>query len=249
MTDTKVQVIDQEPQLPVAHGADAVLGVIERAARDPSVDIEKMERLMLMHERIIARQAEAAFNEALAELQPKLPAISERGEIKIGGGKPQRYALWEDVVQAIAPILGAHGFSLSYKVGRDTDRITVTGILRHRQGHKEETTLSLPVDNSGSKNNVQGIGSSVSYGKRYTTQALLNLVSSGDDDDGQGSGNGLITAEQKDELIALMKETGTDTAKFLQYMNVAALDDIKAANFGKAKTGLEAKRKKANAAA
>lgn len=249
-TETSVTVIENDAHPPAVIGESAaLLSVIERAARDPSVDVDKMERLMQMHERIQARQAKAAYNAALAELQPELPIITEKGEINHNGRLISKYALWEDVVQAITPALAAHGFALSFRIGRDGDRQIIKGILSHRGGHSEETEMSLPLDMSGAKNAVQGVGSTVSYGKRYVTQALLNLVSRGEDDDGQGSGNGLITAEQKETLIALMKETGADTAKFLAYMGVASLDEIKAANFGQAKTGLEAKRKKANAPA
>ena len=41
----------------------------------------------------------------------------------------------------------------------------------------------LPLDTSGSKNGVQAVGSTVSYGKRYAICALLN-ISTGDDTDG-----------------------------------------------------------------
>lgn len=236
-----------EPQLPAVSESAAILSVIERAARDPQVDIDKMERLMAMHERMLARQAKAAYNDALAQLQPKLPVVSERGGITNAAGKVQsKYALWEDVVTTISPMLSEHGFALSFRVSRDGDRQNVTGILSHRDGHSEETTLSLPLDMSGSKNAVQGVGSTVSYGKRYTTQALLNIVSGDQDNDGNGNGNGsgTISAEQKDELVRLMQETGADTEKFLKYMAVASLDEIKAANFNRAKTALEAKRAK-----
>lgn len=246
-----VTVIEPEQSaLPAISESAAILSVIERAARDPAVDVDKMERLMSMHERVMARQAKAAYNAALAELQPKLPIVAERGGITNAAGKVQsRYALWEDVVTTIAPLLSEHGFALSFRVSRDGDRQNVTGILSHSGGHSEETTLSLPLDMSGSKNAVQGVGSTVSYGKRYTTQALLNIVSGDQDNDGQGNGNGTISAEQKDELVRLMQETGSDTEKFLKYMAVASLDEIKTANFGRAKTALEAKRKKSDAAA
>lgn len=242
-TVTVIEAHDAPPPALISESA-TILSVIERAAKDPSVDIDKMERLMAMHERMLARQAKASFDAALADLQPKLPVIGERGAIKHNEKLISNYALWEDVVKAITPILSAHGFALSFRVGRDGDRQIITGILSHRDGHREETSMSLPIDNSGSKNGVQGIGSTVSYGKRYTTQALLNLVSSGDDDDGQGGKGGLITAEQKAELVALMQETGANTEGFLKYMRVASLDEIKADNFGRAKTALEAKRKK-----
>ena len=54
-----------------------ILAVISRAAADPSVDIDKMERLMQMHERMQAKQSEAAFSADLAAMQCKLPSIGE----------------------------------------------------------------------------------------------------------------------------------------------------------------------------
>jgi hypothetical protein len=248
MAEAAQQLIPVETApVPAVSESAAILSVIERAARDPQVDIDKMERLMAMHERMLARQAKAAYNAALAELQPRLPMVAERGGITNTAGKVQsKYALWEDVVSTIAPMLSEHGFALSFRVGRDGDRQTVTGILSHSAGHSEETTLSLPIDMSGSKNNVQGVGSTVSYGKRYTTQALLNIVTGDQDSDGQGGAGEMISAEQKQTLVALMQETGADTPKFLKYMAVASLDEIKVAHFGRAKTALEAKRKRAD---
>lgn len=246
MPTADTQLIVHEPaQLPAASESAALLQVIYRAATDPAVDVDKMERLMKMHEAIVARNAKAAYNAAFAEMQPKLPIITERGEIKIREVVQSRYAKWEDIIEVITPIISAYGFGLSFRLGRDGDRQTVTGILSHREGHDVETTMSLPIDMSGSKNGVQGVGSTTSYGKRYVTEALLNLVSRGNDNDGQGNGDGLISAEQKGTLVALMQETKADVPKFLKYMAVESLDEIKAANFNRAKSALEAKRARA----
>ena len=46
--------------------AISMLSVIARAAADPSVDLDKMERLMQMHERMQAKQAEAADHQEAA---------------------------------------------------------------------------------------------------------------------------------------------------------------------------------------
>ena len=169
----------------VAEYSAGLMEVIARAASDPNVDIDKMERLIAMQERVQARDAAVAFNGALARLQPNLPIISERGGIKDRAGNVQStYALWEDVNEAIRPLLAAEGFALRFKVSREGDQISVTGILSHSDGHSDETTLTLPTDTSGSKNAVQAVGSSTQYGKRYTAFALLNITSTGEDDDG-----------------------------------------------------------------
>jgi len=188
---TQVQKIDNPgTDVAIADMAGSIMSVIERAARDPSVDIDKMERLIEMQERVQARQAKIAYAEALSELQPRLPVISERGKILNNNKQVQStYAYWEDVNEAIRPILHDFGFSLSFKTGRNGQNITVTGILSHRLGHSEETTMELPADGSGSKNAVQAVASSTSYGKRYTAFALLNITSKGEDDDGATATN------------------------------------------------------------
>jgi hypothetical protein len=239
MPEAEVPSVQAEP--------DAILSAIMKAAESPNFNVDSMERLLAMHERMQDRQAKAAYNSALAVMQPLLPVITERGAIKDRSGNVQsRYAKWEDIIEAIRPLLSEHGFALSFRVGQQGEKIAVTGVLAHRAGHSEETTMLLPADTSGSKNAVQAVGSSTSYGKRYTAEALLNITSKGEDDDGQKAGMaGAINADQKAVLIDLMRETGADTTKFLEYMGVEFLDDIPTKDFGKARNALQAKKKQA----
>lgn len=220
-----------------ASEATAIIQFIERAASDPSVDVDKMERLLLMQERALANRAKTEYYAALAVLQPSLPVVAERGSIKNANKVVQStYALWEDVNEAIRPKLAENGFALSFRTGRDDNGlITITGVLSHRAGHSEETTLALPVDSSGSKNSVQGVGSSLSYGKRYTAYALLNITTSGDDDDGKRAGDGgLIDGDQIGKLQELIESTGADRKRFLAYMGAESLRDILAKDVAKA---------------
>ena len=243
------------PNKPVGEGAvvqfneaGTIMQVIARIASDPTIDIERMERLMEMHERARDRQAKTAYAAALAELQPKLPVVSRRGKIVVPAkdgktGHETPYALWEDVNEAIRPHLADHGFALSFRVKKDGDRVEVTGILSHCEGHSEETMLSLPMDSTGSKNNVQAIGSSVSYGKRYTAFALLNITSRGEDDDGKAAGDPApVSMDQLDELVALMDDVGADRNRFCKYLKVASLAELPASRFAEAIKSLEAKR-------
>jgi hypothetical protein len=192
--------------VPVSDSA-AIFQIIERAARDPNVDIDKMQRLMEMHERMQASRAKASYAAALADMQPNLPVIDERGK----GHNDVSYALWEDISEAIRPVLQQHGFALSFRTGREGDKITVTAVLSHRDGHSEETTMLLPIDGSGNKNAVQAVGSSTSYGKRYSACALLNIASRGEDDDGKtGGGKAVEPTEPPKKSSASLKRTGPD---------------------------------------
>lgn len=162
--------------------ATAIIQVIERAAMNPDVDIDKMERLLQMQERVMERQAGMDYNAAMAAMQTEMPSIAERGRTNNG-----KYATLEDIVDTVRPIMQKHGLAVSFRVKTMDRGIEVTGVLMHRGGYREETTMMLPADTSGNKNAVQAFGSSVSYGKRYVLCALLNITTRGEDDDGNSA--------------------------------------------------------------
>lgn len=195
---------EDHPIRPVAEGS-AILAVISRAASDPNTDVDKMERLMGMYERIESRRAQAEFAADLAEMQDTLPSIGERGN---AAGR-YTYALWEDINAAIKPIMKRFGFALSFRTDC-SNRVSVTGVLTHRSGHREETTINLPADSSGNKNAVQAVASSVSYGKRYTASALLNLTSHGEDDDAFASVTGFDISEWSAAINGATDKTELD---------------------------------------
>lgn len=243
--EPKTELVAQDAPQP--NTAAAIIQVIERAATDASVDVDKMERLLAMQERIMDRQAHAAYTAAMAEMQPKLPTIKKRGAIKNNSGKVQStYAKWEDIDAAIRPILTKYGFALTFRTETREGRPVVWAVLSHREGHSERTEVELPIDSSGSKNNVQGVGSSMSYGKRYAASALLNLVTEDEDDDGQMGGAGaLISDDQVRELRRLMTEVKANAGAYFEYLGVQALEDLPAPKFAEAKAALLKKKREA----
>ncbi len=140
-------------------------------------------------------------------------------------------------------MLAKHGFAISFRTGQSEGKISVTGVLSHRDGHSEETTMFLPIDTSGSKNAVQAVGSSTSYGKRYTASALLNLTSRGEDDDAKTAAGGFVTEKQATDIIDLLEATGADRAKFLRWAKVDKVEDIPAAHFQSCMDAIRAVKK------
>lgn len=236
--------IDKPDTRAVATTGDAgsIMAVIARAASDPQTDVAKIERLTDLYLRIRAQEARAAYMAALSAMQPDLPVIERRGRIIIKAKNDENkvlqstpYALWDDINEAIKPLLKQHHFTLSFRTGVATDgKITVTGILGHAEGHQEETTVTLPHDSSGSKNAVQAVGSSTSYGKRYAAGALLNLTFKDEDDDGVAGGTAYVTDKQIADLQELIVETGADLPRFLKHFGVSKLIDLPAADYPKA---------------
>lgn len=235
---------------PVQDFGAGLLAVIERAARDPNTDVDKMERLFALQERVIERQSKAAFTEAKISMRPHLPAIDQRGRIIIRDkNNPDKiiqetaFSRFEDIHAAVEPVLIEHGFDLKFKNGTAPDgKVRVTTVLAHVGGHEEDTYFDLPHDSSGSKNAVQAIGSSTSYAKRYGTIAILNLRVAGEDDDGKKGGANTVTDDQEANLIALIEDVKADKAKFLKFLGVSRIEDIPSADYSKAIALLEKKR-------
>jgi len=168
---------------------DSTALMFERLAKDPSVDVEKLKQLIDMQKEILRHNAESLFWQAFAEMQGDLPTIAEDGSIVVNGQVRSRYSTNENIQECIRPILQKHGFALSFR-NRTAEKLTVTGILAHRGGHKETDEFESKPDSGGSMNDIQRIGSTRSYGQRYTTISLLNIVSRAPqdrDDDGEKS--------------------------------------------------------------
>ena len=238
--DTREIAVTAPRELAERSGSANVMAMIAGAASDPAFNVDKLERLLALHEQMRARESREAYMAALAAVQAELPPIPERGKITNREGKTQStYAFWEDVNEVIKPILMKHGLALSFRTAVTDAKVIVTGVLSHAAGHAEETSLALPSDTSGSKNAVQAVGSSVSYGKRYTAGALLNLTSRGEDDDGRAAaGDAPITDEQVQKLQDMIAESNSDIEKFCKFMAVESVPAIRAKDFEKAADAL-----------
>lgn len=244
------EIILPEPRrqavVPISNDSN-IMAVISRAAADPTCDIDKLERLMAMHERMQARDAEAEFNAAMAAMQSDIPSIAERGAIVVNGQKRSDYATFEDINDVIKPIMQQHGFAITFKVENIAQGLSVTGILMHRAGHRESTTMLLPLDTSGSKNAVQAVGSSTSYGKRYVMSALLNLTTRGEDDDGHAAvPTATVTAIQARQLQSLLDKC-SDKAKEAFAGMYGTTNDVSKSEFDRVLGGLTKSAAKAEA--
>ena len=235
---------EKQIAVPPVDTAVGIVAVIERAAMNPDVDIEKMERLLAMQERILDRNAEAAFAAAMTSVQSKLPTVLRKSDNKQTDSK---YAKHEAMAAVIKPIYTAEGFSITFSEGDSTKErhVRIVGILRHSAGHKELHHVDLPLDNAGIKGTVNktethATGSTFSYGRRYLTLLMFD-VATGDDNDGNGPAD-TITEEQQANLQALIEEVGANKAGFLRAMGVTALSEIHSKMYAKGVKALEAKR-------
>ena len=183
----------------------AFLSMIDRASRDPSVDVAKMQQLMEMQERWEARQAEAAFNSDFAAAMLEMPRVVKRGVKDMGAKGAIPYALYEDLDLAIRPIEAKYGFARSFST-RIADKVGTVMILRltHRAGHSITSERFCPPDPGPGRNETQALGSGDSYGRRYLTLSTWNIITVGADDD--GAATSYVSKVQGAEIKALVQE-------------------------------------------
>jgi hypothetical protein len=109
---------------PTSDSPPTVLALIERVALDPHADVEKLDRMMAMYERLKAKEAELAYNAAKGRILKKLAGIKivknrsvvpERDNGKQRGTvEAFKYAPLEEIDKHLRPLLVEEEMDLSY---------------------------------------------------------------------------------------------------------------------------------------
>jgi len=160
-------------------------------AATSGMDIAVLEKFMDLAERNEKREAEKAFHKAFAAFKTDPPQIVKDKLVNFtnNAGKQTKYkhATIGAVVGAIISGMSRYGLSHRWNVSQDSKTITVSCHITHELGHTETTALSAGADESGGKNAIQAIASTVTYLERYTLQAATGIAVLEADDDGGGA--------------------------------------------------------------
>jgi hypothetical protein len=256
-------------QPPPARRTDSpstVLALIERLALDPRADVAKLEHMIAMYEGLKAKEAELAYNAAKGRVLKKLAGIKivkNRAVLQeLDKARPQtsayeafKYAPLEEIDKHLRPLLAEEDMDLAFSgEPREGGNILIRGRLKHLPGgYYEDSFMPAPADTTGGKSDVQAVGSTNSYLRRYVACNIFNIVVVGDDDDGNG---GTIDDTQTKTILALIKKAKVGP-KFLKYMKAksveeagclkAAVGTIAARDYRKAISTLEEQIAKAEA--
>ncbi len=231
---------------PAQSESATVLSMIDRASRDPSVDLDKLERLMRMRRDMMAEQAERAFNVAMKAAQAEMRPIEANAT---NTQTRSKYATYDQLDRALRPIYTKHGFSLSFDEADSPkpEHIRVVCYVAHDDGHTRTYRKDMPADGKGAKGGdvmtkTHAAGAAASYGARYLLKGIFNVAIGEDDRDGNVPGQ-TITDDQYAELRALADDVGADVRKFCAYLKVDSLADLPATRFKAAVDALNAKRR------
>ena len=239
--ENEVAVISDDSYLPTAQ----VIQMVERIAMNPEADIEKLERVMALQERMLDRDQEVIFNKALVAAQREMPVVETKSENKQTNSF---YAKLDTINKAIVPVYTKHGFAVSFDTQDSPlpEHIRIVATLVHADGHSKDFRHDLPIDDKGIKGSVNktqmhGRASTVSYGQRYLLCMIFN-ISTGTDVDGNRDQPNKITEEQALDLKAKIQEyTKPDwlETKVLESYGIESLNDLPANKLGEATSKVE----------
>lgn len=242
----------------VQHSAPADEGDVSslvRLAIDRNVPVEVLERLVALQERVTERAARKAFFDALTAFQQECPEIPKNRKVdyvtKSGSKVKYNYAEYEEIARVIRPILARHGLSYSFAGElKGASLMDVVCVLRHIDGHVERTPFPTPIDTNASMSPSQKNGAALTYGRRQSLISALGLTTADEDNDGAEPGaqpgdDEFITEEQARNLDVLIDDAGADKAKFLRFLGVASLGELRKGQLAEATRSLEEKRRRA----
>lgn len=226
------------------------LAVIIQAARDPSMPVDKLERLFAMQREIQSKDERYLFDEAMRAVQTEMRPV--RRDKK---GERGWYASLDNIDAMLSPITLKNGFSLSYgsRPSLIEKHYAITCIVSHTGGHWREYQLDLPADSTGpegkpNKTIVQGVVSTSSYAKRALKQLIFNVTIQNADKDGNpiasaetrssdAPSNGTITPAQLKTIQGHIADTGLAATKVLDFVEklsgqeIATVADIPAKHY------------------
>lgn len=236
--------------VPAVSNVVTPLAVLDRAVA-AGAPIETIERLMAMVERGQQMAARQAFDAAMSEACGKIPVIAKNRTVDFTSSKGRTHYQYEDLAEiskTVKPILEQFGLSYRFRTtSNPNEPVSVTCIVSHRDGYSEENTLTAGRDESGNKNSIQAVGSTLTYLQRMTLKAALGIAAS-DEDDGAKADQTTkdaetISSEQRQEIQDLIESAGGSVPVFCQYFKIEALPDLPASQFNRAIAALKAKVK------
>ena len=127
---------------------------------------------------------------ALAAAQSNMKAPKKDREVEVAtraGSKYKfRYATFDAIVESVRGPLTTAGIAFLQSAELDESNVTVETMLLHKSGQWISSTIGAHLDPGAGP---QGLGSLISYLKRYALSAILGVVADEDDDGNAASGN------------------------------------------------------------
>lgn len=230
----------------------SILSLIEATINNPGLKVESIEALVNLKIRMDDRASEIAYNRAMTACQKAMRPLVNNA---LNPQTQSKYMKYDAMDRLLRPTYTDHGFCLTFGSRESVDHkyLTITCKCLHEDGHVESHELSGPNDSIGIKGNankteMHGVGSTVSYLKRYLLKMIFNVITTDEgvsDNDGNGPVN-VISDDQAarlEDLISACEFDQVSRKRFLTFMGVERLGDLPERLFVNAHENMKAKHR------
>jgi hypothetical protein len=158
-----------------------------------------------------------------------IKALAELRNLKKTGENPHfksSFVTIDVITDHIRPIMARHNLAVMQDVFGNGDSIVVSTMIIHSSGQwVEQSGLVVPL----AKKDAQTACGAVSYARRYALLAMLNIVGTDEDIDGEDAGKEFDVKTLPEDVKATFRALGYATVKQVQDVcNGKTLDQIKA---------------------
>ena len=227
MSDTALTL---RPEAGIARDEPTPMMLLSRMI-ESGIKPDELGKMLDLQERYERNQAAKAYGEALARFQSMAPVI-KKGRRTTGEGKfAFTYASYDDIHFEIRALLADCGLTISFDSEAVNSGLAVICKVQHGT-HVQPTRVLIPIPQM-SANNTQQFGAAMKYGMRYSLCAALNIVVSDEDDDGAALIE-RITEDEAVELRLLLRDSGRDEGRFLQWARCERIEELSKARYAEA---------------
>lgn len=175
-------VAQDDSQTDLTHKSSSMDYII-RDAIHKGIDVNALEKLLSMKEKMEAELARKSFIHAMSRFKALCPIIKKSRKVSFNATK-YNYASLEDIFEQTKEALFDCGLTYQFAQEQTDKALTVTCVVSHVDGHSEKCAMSAGADKSGSKNDIQALGSALTYLKRYALLGALGIAVADEDTDG-----------------------------------------------------------------
>jgi hypothetical protein len=155
-----------------------------------------------------------------------------------------RYADLAEILNTIRPVFSAHGLAVTQCPSFEGGVASVETVLMHSSGQWISSVISAPC----SKQDAQGVGSAITYCRRYALAAVAGIAQE-DDDANSAVGHTprqqqqqqqqqsspvpapRVSKPQVDRLRGALKVAGLDEAEWCESANLPSIEALPASKF------------------
>ena len=188
---------------------------LSEMAKDPTVDAEKLRALTDIQGTMISqmnsekdREAKARFDRAFALACANMPIITKDEKIEHNERFIGWFKKYEDIRAVVDEIARPFGLTTTHdssEIDGGKGGILVWTVITYVDPEYTWTEcrakIPVPPDGGGAKGAAQALGSSKTYGERYSLTGAYGIVQKGLDRDGKSPSAGMLPSPEQDQPL------------------------------------------------